>query len=402
MGRARGFKFSLLSLLLFVLFGASAASLWLKREPWVFLHVLQDHEDWVECAEFSPDGTRIVTASHDGDARVWESNSGRGVVVLKGSHSLRLTSVAFSPDGKKIVTVSWDKCARLWDSFSGQLLTTLEGHNKSVRCAAFSPDGKKIVTTSDDQTARVWDVEWGRQLLELSGHTNFVFGAAFSRDGKRIVTCGDTTVQLWNAETGALISKHTLEESTLTVEFAPDGRSYVTTGAFDAAYVWDGLDGHLIATLGQKNHNPDYASYSPDSKRIVTAGMDGTARIWEAATGRELAVMSGHKDGVESAVYSPDGLRIATGDTRNVRIWNAADGALLAVLSEHTHVVNTVRFSPDSRRIVTASCDHTSEIWVRQRDETLLGFAVMPEFWIGAVTLIWMGMLWRKRRETAK
>ena len=38
---------------------------------------------------------------------------------LKG-HERSVSSAAFSPDGKRIVTASWDKTARLWDAETGK------------------------------------------------------------------------------------------------------------------------------------------------------------------------------------------------------------------------------------------------------------------------------------------
>jgi len=67
--------------------------------------------------------------------------------------------VAFSPDGQRIVTASMDKTARVWDAETGQELRKFEGHTKTVTCVAFSPDGKRIATASVDKTARVWDAE---------------------------------------------------------------------------------------------------------------------------------------------------------------------------------------------------------------------------------------------------
>ena len=38
---------------------------------------LRGHEDWVNSAQFSPDGKQIVTASLDKTARVWEVATGK-------------------------------------------------------------------------------------------------------------------------------------------------------------------------------------------------------------------------------------------------------------------------------------------------------------------------------------
>ena len=45
---------------------------------------LRGHTDWLLEAAFSPDGTRLVTASQDGDARVWCATTGSGGRVLEG------------------------------------------------------------------------------------------------------------------------------------------------------------------------------------------------------------------------------------------------------------------------------------------------------------------------------
>jgi WD40 repeat protein len=77
-----------------------------------------------------------------------------------------VVSATFSPDGKRIVTASWDNTARLWDADTGkQIGEPLTGHTNFVLSAAFSPDGKRIVTTSFDQTARLWEISVNTQDL---------------------------------------------------------------------------------------------------------------------------------------------------------------------------------------------------------------------------------------------
>ena len=152
--------------------------------------ILFGHEGAVFSAAFSPDGKRIVTASGDKTARLWDAATGKQIGAPLVGHEDAVCSAAFSPDGKRIVTASLDKTARLWDAATGkQIGAPLVGHEGAVLSAAFSPDGKRIVTASVDKTARLWDAETGEQIgAPLVGHEDAVTSAAFSPDGKRIVT----------------------------------------------------------------------------------------------------------------------------------------------------------------------------------------------------------------------
>ncbi len=77
-----------------------------------------------------------------------------------------MSFAAYSPDGTRIVTASLDKTARIWDARLGKQLAVLSGHGDIVESAAYSPDGMRIVTASDDKTARIWE---GRVPATLDG-----------------------------------------------------------------------------------------------------------------------------------------------------------------------------------------------------------------------------------------
>jgi WD40 repeat protein len=108
-----------------------------------------------------------------------------GVIAILAGHLDKVVTAAFSPDGKRVVTASGDKTARIWDSASGTVLATLTGHQDELSMGAFSPHGQRVVTASKDTSARVWYAASGRVLAQLAGHRDSVWTAAFSPDAGR-------------------------------------------------------------------------------------------------------------------------------------------------------------------------------------------------------------------------
>ena len=89
--------------------------------------------------------------------------TGQPIGQLEG-HTAPVVGVAFSPDGRRIVTASLDNTARIWDAGTGQMLGLLRGHTGSVNSAAFSPDGLRIVSASNDNTLRLWDANTFQEI----------------------------------------------------------------------------------------------------------------------------------------------------------------------------------------------------------------------------------------------
>jgi WD40 repeat protein/Flp pilus assembly protein TadD len=107
----------------------------------------------------------------------------------------------FSPDYRKIVTASEDQTARVWDAASGLPVSPYLKHAGPVFDARFSPDGHKLVTASHDQTARVWDASTGQPLGPPLKHKSPVLQATFVAEGLCVLTsCKDGTRRLWNLE----------------------------------------------------------------------------------------------------------------------------------------------------------------------------------------------------------
>jgi WD40 repeat protein len=68
---------------------------------------------------------------------IWDARSGQPITTLKGD---REYSAAFSPDGSRIVTASDDRTARIWDARSGEQIACIV-LDAAATALAFSHDG---------------------------------------------------------------------------------------------------------------------------------------------------------------------------------------------------------------------------------------------------------------------
>ena len=331
------------------------------------------HKGVVNSASFSPDGTRAVTVSADTTARIWDANTGEPVGPPL-SHPDIVYGASFNPDGTRVVTACGDGAARSWDSKTALPIGPPMKHQDAVYGASFSPDGSLIVTASGDTTARIWNAHTGEPVGAPLKHQDAVYVASFSPDGTRVITAsGDNTARIWDAGTGQPVSpplKH--DRSVTSARFSPDGTRVVTASDDTTARVWDVQTGEPNGP--PLNHDGPVASanFSADGTRVVTASEDQTARIWDALTGHPIGRPLNHEGSVGSASFGPDGmLVVTTSDDLTAGIWDAQTGQPVGLFLKHGDAVYDVSFSPDGARVVTASGDTTARLWDAKTGEPI-------------------------------
>lgn len=339
--------------------------------------VLSGHGAMVEMVSWSPDSTRIATASRDHTVRVWDAATGERVRVLTGATDV-VRGVAWSPDGQLIAGASRDLVVRVWDATTGELRHALRGHRANVLGVDWSPQGR-LATASHDRTVIVWDLNASAPAMVLQGHTDFVEGLEWSPDGQSLASSsGDHTIRIWDISTGRqrlLIRGHT--DQVWNVAWSPDGRRIASVSTDRTARIFDAEDAKQLAVLRGHTDTVWGVTWSPDGSRIATGAEDGTARIWDMhPPGAETVSFTGHQQQVTQAAWSPDNRYVASVSTdKTMRLWDSVTGepTSLPGLSNvrHDDRIWALAWSPDGSRVATASQDCTVKIWGRGHEIVL-------------------------------
>ena len=262
--------------------------------------------------------------TQDDALALWNLSTGQTLTLLDQPNE-RLLCAVFSPDQTLLATGGTGKTVKLWDTATGQLLKTLSGHPGSVLGLAFAPDGRELLAGSEPHELKLWDVATGCDLAALDAGVDNSYRAAFAPDGRQLATaCRDGSIKLWrlpDRQVTATLSKHAGRIRGMA--FAPDSRLLATGGDDNVVKLWDVMSGRELRSLGADA--VQRLAFTADGQRLITGGGDGAVKLWDVATGQELITLDGHKGEVTSLTFSADGLSLVTsGLDGTLRWWRAA------------------------------------------------------------------------------
>jgi WD40 repeat protein len=246
---------------------------------------VQAHEKKINALAFSPDGSRLVTASDDASARLW-SASGKRLGTPPLDHDGPVLAVAFRPASDVLVTASAAGNIRIWNA-RGERLQSIVGHDRAaVTALTFKPDGTRLVSGADDGTLRIWDAESMSPVSEvIRAHQGAVNTLAFSPDGLLFASGGsDENIHVWdvNGKLIAVVREHEGQVNSLV--FRGDGQAIVS-GSSDNVVLLAEVEkkinqfGHLLAPVFKGiDAAVRSVAISPDDQRIVVGSSDETVR----------------------------------------------------------------------------------------------------------------------------
>ncbi len=173
-----------------------------------------EHDNIVYSADYSPNDWWIVTGTQAGEVVVWDALTGARIktfpyqdILGTGSDKKVVAQAQFNTDSTLIaIQYREDKYIYLIDAQTGALAMTLRGHEDIVRDIDFSLDGATLVSVGDDARMILWDLTPGipddeRELMDYKEHLATIFSVTFStlENEEYILSAGaDGVVKVWS------------------------------------------------------------------------------------------------------------------------------------------------------------------------------------------------------------
>jgi len=199
--------------------------------------ILGQHKGKVVDLAFAPG--LIASASWDGTIGLWPTEEG-AARILSG-HNAGINALAFSPDHTRLFSASVDGTLRLWDVASGTQLRQVVRHGFGINEIVLNPSAGWLAYGAVDGTTRIIDAESGDPLHDFTLDRRPILALALNPDGTRLaVGDGEGYIMIIDTENWRIARdfRATLRGPVWALAFSPDGQNIHAGGLDDAMYSW--------------------------------------------------------------------------------------------------------------------------------------------------------------------
>lgn len=334
-----------------------------SRSPaqWEIAASLEGHTDAICSISWSPDQKRILTASADGTAKIWNELGHQHSNI--GNHfkdAWRIAAVLGSPDEDSL-----------------------------VRDAAWSPDSTRVLMGSLDGRARVFQRNFNAEQLVAKLPVNMsevisgddVVPSGWGSDPETsTITKNATVSSVTTSQAMSNVTTSTMKTSTVTTStMTTSSTTLTTTSIQDYIIMQYGPRREIWDITAQLSSQPDsvlavdWSSPQSLSGQVLAAMRDRIACVHKSERARtregedwlsfnscateDLRDRRAHGDTLEVSSFA------RSGSIWEANIDNPMRWGLAATLEAAPHLMVSVRWSPDGQRLLTGGLDGVARIW---------------------------------------
>ncbi|KAK8650440.1 hypothetical protein V6N13_140079 [Hibiscus sabdariffa] len=324
------------------------------------------HKNWVLCIAWSPDGKHLVSGSKSGELLCWDPQTGKPAGNPLTGHKKWITGISWEPAHlnapcRRFVSASKDGDARIWDISLKKCVICLSGHTLAVTCVKWGGDGV-IYTGSQDCTIKVWETSQGKLIRELKGHGHWVNSLALSTEYVLRTGAFDHTGKQYSSPEE--MKKVALERYNKMKGNAPER---LVSGSDDfTMFLWEpAVSKHHKVRMTGHQQLVNHVYFSPDGLWVASASFDKSVKLWNGATGEFVAAFRGHVGPVYQISWSADSRLLLSGSKDStLKVWDIRTKKLKQDLPGHADEVFAVDWSPDGEKVASGGKDRVLKLWM--------------------------------------
>ena len=254
----------------------------------------------------SPNGGEVFLAGAD-TVITWEGVLPTDTVRLQYSIDSGRTwrTITDSATGlrytwKNVPNTPSEKCLMrvMGNSIQEEKIIALQGHNYTVESISFNSDGTRAITASYDSTVKVWNANTGKEITTIRSSDRARFASFNPRSSQIAILNASDLLEIWEEQNGIYYLINTIPGSR-SMCYSPDGKYLAVSSAsrvgasnIDSLRLFDTNTLRSLVTFqlnGAFNNGCKLAFNANGRVFISSVGSD--IRFWDVNTFQELKTL---------------------------------------------------------------------------------------------------------------
>ena len=229
----------------------------------------------VACLAVSKDGKWIAAGTNLGEVLVWDTVTHAWTheqVFQHKEDNVNVNGVDFSPDSSRLVSASANKTASIWDIATRNRVQTLH-HNDALFSAKYSPQGDRIATATRD-SVYIYDSSDGRLIIDIKATVLPFYNAGVLWFNNHLFVLSDSKIVQVEASTGSLVGEWSVPDTQgYSCIALPKHGEFVVYSTNSTVSFWNTA---THTQLGHIQHPHEILSIavSPDDQLVALGGRD--------------------------------------------------------------------------------------------------------------------------------
>lgn len=298
------------------------------------VQVLNNHQDEVWCASFSPCGKYLATGAKNGPTLVWKVVNQSRLEPYKSFGGRQNTAVvSWSEDSALLAVAAADEQDTdifVYDVHNGTVFCTIDNKQSDNTVLAFSPGCRPYRLVSADQKGHFCQYILSQDSHKINGRFEGYRIRALHCFKDGTVFAADTHYRIRKYCFTTETEENFITEQSQIITFAVDKkeRLLLVDTKLHGLRLWDINTKTLLRAYTEASHQDlvVHSTFGGNHQNYIATGSNDEVRIWNYKSDRLIASLTGHTGKVNAVVWNPvyPHMLVSCSDDNTVRVWTSS------------------------------------------------------------------------------